>query len=152
MFAKLCRNTLWKNSAKFDLSKLNIKYMLPETTDEQVRKEVDHEIKTVGWNSFRKLMGEEQKALELLKSRQEQILKQVENYCLVPALKRAKDGYKVSGLFWSKTQETLRHFVKQEEVMELQQKIDWLNTRQAYKKSLDESYNQVISLKMGMGW
>jgi hypothetical protein len=112
--------------------------MSAETLIETVKKELEMEVKQDGLSTVKNRLMLEAIALDDLSMQQQQIQQAVKEQCLVPVLKRAKEGYSVRGLFWQQTENKLDVLVTQEKLKAIDESIDWLNTR---KKIIDELEN-----------
>lgn len=109
--------------------------MSAETLIESVKTELEMELKQDGWKTVQARLVLEELAREDLRWQQRQIHKEIEEKCLIPALNRAREGYSVRGMFWQQTQNQLVELDVQEKLREIDESIDWLDTR---KKIIEE--------------
>lgn len=137
MFGKVCSGVVRGIRGRVDLSKMEIGRMTAETSNETVRKEFNEELRRIGWQNLREKIGDEQAALSELIDQQQKIRREVYEHCVAPALSRAEQGYQVRGFFWQRSQENLNKIVNQESLKNIEESIDWLNTRQQIFEELD---------------
>ncbi|WP_298624291.1 hypothetical protein [uncultured Legionella sp.] len=143
MFGRVCQFYMAKGIKR----NINIGRMLAETKPETLKEELEKELKTDGWYIVQERLLHEASALENFIWEEKQIKKQIDELFLLPALKRAKQGYSVKGFFWQQTQQSLNELNIQEQLKEINESIDWLNTRQKIIKDLEASYAPIETFR-----
>ncbi|KTD76533.1 hypothetical protein [Legionella waltersii] len=148
MLWKLCKSFLGKSSSK-DLPKVFIGRMPADMTHAAIKTELEFEVKQHGLRNLGKTIEQEQVALKKLLLEKQEAEQKVQEVCLNPLLKRFEQGYDIKGLTWQLNQERLHKILPTEELMEREEKIDWIRTRYALFKSMEKS-PKVDSKYMGL--
>ena len=127
MFRHFCHRA--PNLQSFAYVEFRIGRMPAEVQPCVVEEELLQQITHMGIDHMQRLIRQEEFALNHLLKERERLRQLISTICVQPSIQRVKQGYQVTGTYWSMLQIKLNEVAPKDKYLTIEEQIDWLNTR-----------------------